>query len=114
MDRSIAFYTDVLELKLRERNADLWALIETRERMIFALHPASSYGPPSGTVGSITIGFNVKQPLDDVVNKLRQRGVRFHASIKDGPELGMRIIFFGDPDGNQFYLCEAIEVERPA
>jgi len=72
----------VLELKLRERNANVWVLIETRERVIFAFHPASSHGPPPGT-----IGFNVTQPLDDVVNKLRQRGVRFHASIKDGPEL---------------------------
>ena len=114
MDRSIAFYTDVLELKLRERSANVWALIETRERLIFALHPASANGPPSGTVGSITIGFNVTKPLAQVIDKLRQRGVRFHASVKDGPEAGMQIIFFGDPDGNQFYLCESKTVETSA
>ena len=51
VDRSIAFYTDVLELKLRERFGNQWALIETRERLIFGLHPASTVGPPSGTVG---------------------------------------------------------------
>ncbi|HXV12566.1 MAG TPA: VOC family protein [Candidatus Krumholzibacteria bacterium] len=109
MDRSIAFYTGVLELKLRERSGNYWALIETREGLIFGLHPASSHGPPSGTVGSITIGFNVTRPLDEVVDKLRARGVRFHASIKEGAEAGLRTVFFGDPDGNQFYLCEATE-----
>ena len=114
VDRSIAFYTDVLELKLRERFGNQWALIETRERLIFGLHPASSSGPPSGTVGSVTIGFNVTKPLEEVVEKLRQKGVRFHTSIKDGADVGMRTIFFGDPDGNQFYLCEAREVETPA
>lgn len=109
IDRSIKFYTDVLELKLRERSGNLWALIETRERLIFGLHPASSGGPPSGTIGSVTIGFNVTKPLDEVVDTLRQRGVRFHASIKDDPEVGIRTVFFGDPDGNQFYLCEATD-----
>lgn len=107
IDRSIAFYTDVLELKLLRREGNLWAMIETKERLIFALHPASSHGPPAGTIGSVTIGFNVTKPLDEVVDALRKRGVRFHASIQDAPELGLRTVFFGDPDGNQFYLCEA-------
>ena len=109
IDRSIKFYTEVLELRLRERSGNLWALIETRERLIFGLHPASAGGPPSGTIGSVTIGFNVTKPLDDVVTTLRQRGVRFHASIKDDPEVGIRTVFFGDPDGNQFYLCEVAD-----
>lgn len=109
MDRSIVFYTEVLELKLRERAGNLWALIETRGGLIFGLHPASSHGPPSGTVGSITIGFNVTRPLEQVVDKLRGRGVRFHASIKEDAEASIRTVFFGDPDGNQFYLCEVTE-----
>jgi catechol 2,3-dioxygenase-like lactoylglutathione lyase family enzyme len=111
MDRSVTFYTEVLELKLRERSGNDWALIETREGLAFGLHPASSQGPRSGTIGSITIGFNVTRPLEQVVVKLRGRGVKFHTSIKDDSDAGIRTVFFGDPDGNQLYLCEATETK---
>ena len=59
-----------------------------------------------GTTGSISLGFNVNSPIDEVVATLQSRGVQFRGPIQDDADGGIRLAFFGDPDGNDLYLCE--------
>ena len=46
---------------------------------------ASKDGPPAGRSGSISVGFSVTQPLEEVVATLQKRGVRFLAGIVQEP-----------------------------
>jgi catechol 2,3-dioxygenase-like lactoylglutathione lyase family enzyme len=105
MDRAVRFYTETLGFKLVVRHGDDWAEIDAGAGLILGLHRASGHGPKPGTMGSISIGFQVNQPIDDVVAILSNRGVAFHGPVKsDGP---VKLAFFGDPDGTALYLSEA-------
>jgi catechol 2,3-dioxygenase-like lactoylglutathione lyase family enzyme len=106
LDRSILFYTDVLRLKLQSRSGKEWANIDAGNGLIIGLQPTSLNSPPAGRSGSICIGFMVDEPLDRVVAKLKERGVQFRGSIQGDPHAPMRLAFFGDPDGNDLYVCE--------
>jgi len=105
MDRSVDFYTKTLGLKLTARYGDHWAGIDIGKGAAIGLHPAESpKSPKPGTSGSIQIGLSVDQPLDQVVADLQTKGVTFRGPIVDDGQV--RIAFFGDPDGNDLYLCE--------
>jgi len=105
MDRAVEFYTKTLGLKLAARYGDHWAGIDIGNGVAIGLHPAESpQSPKPGTSGSIQIGLTVDQPLDAVVSDLTKNGVKFRGPVFDDGQL--RIAFFGDPDGNDLYLCE--------
>ncbi len=106
MDRAVRFYTETLGLNLTRRIGSEWAEVDAGGGFGIGLHPhgGDQHTPPPGASGSISIGFEVDEPLDSVVEKLKSRGVRFHGPIvNDDP---VRLAFFGDPDGNALYLCE--------
>ncbi len=106
MNRAVQFYTETLGLSLKRRIANEWAEVDARGGFAIGLHPhhGDKHTPPPGTRGSISIGFEVDEPLDGVVARLKSRGVSFHGPIlNDDP---VRLAFFGDPDGNALYLCE--------
>ena len=103
MDRAVAFYSETLGLKLRNRYGDEWAEIDAGGLTI-GLHPPSAAGPEPGAAGAMQIGLNVTEPIGKVVEALKSRGVAFQGPIvDDGP---VKLAFFTDPDGNTLYLCE--------
>ncbi len=103
MNRAVAFYTQTLGLELEFRAGDHWAQIKAGAFTI-GLHPANPNGKVPGSRGAISIGFIVCESIDTVVQRLQSKGVRFDGPIKD--DKTVRLAFFGDPDGNELYLCE--------
>jgi predicted enzyme related to lactoylglutathione lyase len=102
MDRAIRFYTETLGLKLEQRFGDHWASVKTGGLTI-GLHPASETST-AGRKGSITIGLNLNEPIEGVVDRLKRQGVKFTRGIvEDGFS---RAAHFEDPDGNELYIIE--------
>ncbi len=107
MDRAVEFYTEVLGLRLVSRYGDEWASVDAGRGMTIGLHPAAERMGAPGTLGSINIGFNVTESIDEVVRTLESRGVTFDGPIKGDANGSIRLAFFGDFDGNSLYLCES-------
>jgi catechol 2,3-dioxygenase-like lactoylglutathione lyase family enzyme len=103
-DASLSFYTNVLGLKLVSRHGSEWATVAAGGGMTIGIHAATPAAPRPGTSGAITIGFEVEEPLELVMERLRERGVWFRTGIVENPPA--RRAFFGDPDGNDLYLSE--------
>lgn len=107
MDRAVEFYTAVLGLRLESRFGNEWASVDAGRGLTIGLHPAAEGMGAPGTLGSINIGFNVTESLDEVVRTLENRGVTFDGPIRGDANGSIRLAFFGDPDGNSLYLCES-------
>jgi catechol 2,3-dioxygenase-like lactoylglutathione lyase family enzyme len=107
MDGAVLFYTETLGLALAHRYGDHWAQVAAG-RLSIGLHPASPDAGPPGTRGAMSIGFNVTEPLEQVVSALSKRGATFAGPIKDDPQGGIRIVNLADPDGNPLYLCQQL------
>ena len=103
MNRAIRFYTELLGLKLEQRFGNEWASIKAPSGLVIGLHPMSSKSP-AGRSGSISIGFELDEPLEQAVQRLKKQGVEFRGPILDDDPV--RIALFGDPDGNDLYLSE--------
>ena len=103
MDRAVRFYTETLDLSLLHRACDHFATIDAGGLRI-GLHPQEPDTPSPGTSGSIQIGLNVARPIEEVVEELKRRGVTFRGPIIDDDPV--KIAYFGDPDGNDLYLCQ--------
>lgn len=101
MDRSVAFYRDVLGLALLSRSGDSWAEFDAGP-IRFALHGAVD-GRPS-VPGGATAVFLVED-LDRAVRTLEERGVRFHDHLGEVPGYA-RFRSFSDPDGNTVQLIQ--------
>jgi len=106
MDRAVGFYTNTLGLKLQFRAGNNWAQVDAGNGMQIGLHPSGPQSPPAGKSGSISVGFSISQPLNQVVATLKSRGVAFRGPIMDDAKGGIRLAFFRDPDGNDLYLSE--------
>ncbi|MGO8999830.1 MAG: VOC family protein [Polyangiaceae bacterium] len=104
MDRALRFYVETLGFKLRARFGDDWAEVDAGDGLVLGLHRARSHGPKPGAHGSISVGFDVNQPIAEVVEVLANRGVQFHGPVKE--EGAVKLAFFADPDGNALYLAE--------
>lgn len=105
LDASLRFYKDTLGCQLLMHAPGHWAMVSAGPGVTIGLHPHSPQGPKPGAQGTMSIGFNVTQPIADVVHALEQRGVKFHSHI-DTPKEPVKLSFFSDPDGNPLYLCE--------
>lgn len=103
MDRAVRFYTDVLGMKLVYRFGDDWATLKTTDGMTVGLHPASKESP-AGRKGSITIGFEVSEPIQKAVAAMKEKGVKFVGPIVDDKEV--KAAYFEDPEGNEMYFVE--------
>lgn len=104
MDAAVHFYTEVLGLKLTNRFGDHWATVDAGRGLTIGLHPASSKYPAPGTRGSITLGFEIDEPIEEVVARLQSKGVRTTGAITR--EEAGSFAQFEDPDGNPFYFWE--------
>jgi catechol 2,3-dioxygenase-like lactoylglutathione lyase family enzyme len=66
--RAVKFYTETLGLRLRAGYQDHWASIDAGNGFVLALHSVSNAdGPSAGKSGSISVGFEVINPLEGVV-----------------------------------------------
>lgn len=103
MDRAVAFYQDVVGLRLLQRYDGNWAEFDAGPVKL-ALH-GTTEGAPAQT-GGATAGFRVED-LDTARADLKGRGVEF---VHEGEVEGYgRFALFADPDGN---LIELIEYAR--
>ncbi len=100
MDRSVAFYTDVIGLSLVRRDGANWAVFDAGGRQ-FALHGAIEGRPlrPGGAAAVFAV-----DDLDQAMRALEVKGVVFdHVGEVQGYA---RFASFQDPDGNTAQLIE--------
>jgi catechol 2,3-dioxygenase-like lactoylglutathione lyase family enzyme len=107
LETSVQFYTNTLGLHLEYRAGDHFAMVDACGFLI-GLHPPGPRTPAPGTSGSIQIGLTVSEPIERVVETLRERGVRFqeHEGRVVIDDSTVKLAFFTDPDGTVLYLCE--------
>ena len=103
MDRAVRFYTETLGLRLAYRFGNHWASVDAGRGTMIGLHPATPHSP-GGRRGSISIGLEVTEPIERVVETLAARGVTFDGPITD--DKAGRFAPLSDPDGNPLYLFE--------
>jgi catechol 2,3-dioxygenase len=114
MDAAVRFYTENLGLKLTNRVGNQWATIEAGPSywtsdevgagLVIGLHPQSPKYPAPGTRGAVGFGLETYEPIEGVIARLVQRGVRIVGDIirfEAGNSVG-----FEDPDGTPTYLHE--------
>jgi len=105
MDASVRFYTEVMGMKLTNRFGDHWATVDAGCGLIIGLHPASPKYPAPGTKGGTLIGLEIDEPMQQVVDRLQAKGVRFLGPIVNDAGAGS-FADLEDPDGNFIYLWE--------
>jgi catechol 2,3-dioxygenase-like lactoylglutathione lyase family enzyme len=105
MDASVRFYTDALGMKLTNRFGDHWATVDAGRGLTIGLHPRSPKYPAPGTRGSMVIGLELDEPIQQVVDRLTSQGVRFLGPITKDANTG-QFADLEDPDGNSIYLWE--------
>jgi catechol 2,3-dioxygenase-like lactoylglutathione lyase family enzyme len=104
MDQSVAFYRDVLGLRLIRREGESWAMFDAGGRQ-FALHGAVEGRPvrPGGAAAVFSV-----HDLDRAKARLAERGVELeHEGDVEGYA---RFASFLDPDAN---TVQIIEYARP-
>ena len=107
LDRSVAFYRDVLGLDLLKAESGRWAEFDSGGRR-FALHAAAPGQPvqPGGATAVFEVG-----DLDRAKAELSARGVPFGF---EGDVAGYaRFATFTDPDDNPVQLIEYARPEEP-
>jgi catechol 2,3-dioxygenase-like lactoylglutathione lyase family enzyme len=112
MDNAVRFYTEVLGLRLLERYGDHWATVDAGRGFTIGLHPASPKYPAPGTKGGMMLGLEVNTPLEAVVERLKNKGVRFTGDIIR--DEGGSFANFEDLDGTPIYLWEMVSVPAGA
>jgi catechol 2,3-dioxygenase-like lactoylglutathione lyase family enzyme len=103
MDAAIRFYTVTLGLKLTNRFENHFATAEVGRSLVLGIHPRTPNTPVPGTKGSVTLGLMVDEPIDTVVTRLAQRGVRLN-----GRSESARSVDIEDLDGNVITLWDAL------
>ncbi len=111
MAKAVAFYTEILRLRLQYRAGDHFAMIDAGDGLSLGLHPPSKSAAAPGTTGSIQVGLNVWKPLAEVVETFPSRGVRFgqHGQDPIVDDGAVQLTLLGDPDANALYLCETTQ-----
>lgn len=104
MDAAVRFYAGVLGLKLTNRYGDKWATVEAGRDLVIGLHPRTPRSPVPGTKGSVMLGLTIDEPIDRVVSRLADRGVRLAGEIIRSET--DRFAEIEDMDGNAIYLWE--------
>ncbi|HYG48465.1 MAG TPA: VOC family protein [Allosphingosinicella sp.] len=102
LDRSIAWYRDILGFELLYRSEDIaWCELKTGvERVNVGLSQVEE----AGGKGGATLTFGVED-IEAAKAELDSRGVRQDGPIRDIPDL-VRLLTFYDPDDNALMLYQ--------
>ena len=104
LDRSIAFYTEILGFELEARIAEIsWA------RLTFGIEDVTIGLGEKESLGSGTLSLNFG--VDDIEKSrrlLEARGVEFDGPILIVPGI-VKLLDFRDPDGHRIRLAEDLE-----
>jgi catechol 2,3-dioxygenase-like lactoylglutathione lyase family enzyme len=100
MKRAVAFYRDVLGMKVLREYGGEFAEIEAPGLRI-GLHPGGKR-PLKPHARHMSIGLRVAD-MEEAVQVLEARGLELGESVRDQ---GLLIRNFVDPDGNPLYLVE--------
>jgi catechol 2,3-dioxygenase-like lactoylglutathione lyase family enzyme len=111
MDAGVRFYTEKLGLKLTNRFEDKYATAEAGN-LLLAIHPKTPMTPHPGKKGSVMLGLQVDEPMERVVSRLTERGVRMSGE-STSPDSGGRVEF-EDEDGNPIYLWDPLAASSRA
>lgn len=115
LDAAVRFYSETLGLNLTHRYRNDFATVEAGG-LVIALHPETENTPKPGTKGSIVLGLVADGPIDRVVSRLAERGVRVATGLNKSELRGYVVI--EDPDGNPIFIYEeavaAYAPEAPA
>ena len=100
MDRAVAFYTDVVGLRLVRRDGDDWVELDGGDVRL-GLHGAGER-PELPTGGTVVLRVD---DLDAAMATMQERGVAFEAHVGEVAGLA-RFASFADPDGNALQIIE--------
>lgn len=104
MEKSIRFYSDILELPVKTRSKD-WTEFFNNDTVL-ALHPAPKKKKTLKTGSGTLVGFEVTD-LNSTVKKLKEKRVKFFKRPKEEP-FGKHAIV-QDPDGHLISIAELKE-----
>lgn len=99
MARSIDWYRAVIPSATLVSESPYWSELDV-EGDVFALHGTESISPG----GAAGVAFVADEPLEDLVSRLRTRGIEPARGIADEP-FG-RSLVLEDPDGFRFQVNE--------
>jgi len=111
MDTAVRFYTEALGLKLTNRFGNDWATVDAGTGLTIGLHPSSEKYPAPGTKGSMMLGLEIDEPIDKVIARLAQKGVRMSSNVER--TMAGSFAHLQDPDGNEIYLWETNPASMP-
>jgi lactoylglutathione lyase len=113
MDRSVRFYRDTLNLKMRFQSPD-WSEFELGSTTL-ALHGGSKPSPlapgKEQYAGTASIGFTVDD-VDATFRELRGKGVRFVLEPIEREGEGIRLAVGLDPDGLGVSFAQVISRDQ--
>ncbi len=104
MEKSIKFYSDILELPVKTRSKD-WTEFFNNDTVL-ALHPTPKKKKTLKTGSGTLVGFEVTD-LNSTVKKLKEKRVKFFKRPKEEP-FGKHAIV-QDPDGHLISIAELKE-----
>ena len=104
MERSIKFYSEILELPIKTRSKDWTEFFNNNT--VLALHPAPKKINALKTGSGTLVGFEVTD-LDLTIKKLKEKRVKFFKRPKEEP-FGKHAIV-QDPDGHLISIAEINE-----
>ena len=105
LDRSIAFYRDVMGFDLKSRNDELrWAKLHAGiDRVTVGI----GEGPDVSGSGTTSMNFGVAD-VDIARRTLESKGVHFHGETTTIPGV-VKLADLQDPDGNRIRLAQALD-----
>ncbi len=95
------FYRDVLELGHPVIDSNIWVEFQVSDGMSIILD-ASQYS--SNVEGNLSWFYTVRD-VDVALSRLKQYG--YTPQIMEAEELGIKVYFFQDPEGNPFALRDS-------
>jgi predicted enzyme related to lactoylglutathione lyase len=100
MKRSVAFYRDILGLKVYGEVGDMWTEFDVgNNTLVIGVYGATPV--KDGEKGPVSVGLSVDN-VEKALEYLKGKGVKINMPLQDFPPCHMASI--SDPDGNEIML----------